>query len=75
MSKTYVAIRDVVGSSCVDVLAVSDTLTHLTFAGGDCILEVWYAPLAYPTRPPVVGERLDTWVDVSTRYAIAPRKK
>jgi hypothetical protein len=34
-------------------------------------LEVHYLP---GTRSPRVGERLGTWVDVSTRYALAPRE-
>lgn len=63
-------------SSCPDVtvLAVAETREALAFAtplAGQMIL-----PLAYlgGRRPPVVGERLGTWSDCGSIYALAPKR-
>jgi hypothetical protein len=58
----------------VTVLAVAETREALRFAAplaGQTIL-----PLEYlgGRRPPVVGERLGTWSDSGTIYAMAPRR-
>jgi hypothetical protein len=70
MATIYAAVRDVFGSSSVDVLAIGDTREQLRFVGGDRVLGIWYRA---GCRAPRVGERLDTWTDVSTPYVMAPR--
>lgn len=66
----FAAVRNVVGGDDVSVLAVGPTSQDLAHAGGDVILPIWYREGAQPVR---AGDRLGTWVDVSTRYVMATR--
>jgi len=61
---TYIVGREIIGSSSVEVLWVGDEQP----AEG-AWLEVHFRP---GSRAPVVGETVDTWLDISERYAIAP---
>ena len=68
---TYVAIetpiRPLNTNPTVTVTAVSERREDLT----GTVLEVHYRA---DTRAPRVGERVATWRDVSTSYAMAPRR-
>lgn len=62
------------GRTCPDVtvLAVGDDREALRGEGR--ILEIYYFGGAGERRPPLVGERLGTWQDVTTLYVMAPRR-
>jgi hypothetical protein len=62
----YAAVREIVGSTDV---AIIDTAASANLLAG-FILPVWYRE---GCRAPEPGERLGTWIDVSTRYVMAPR--
>ncbi len=64
----YAAVQTAYGDD-VTVLAVSESREQLRFVSRE-ILPIWYRE---GSRTPSVGERLSTWVDVSTRYVMAPR--
>ena len=64
----FAAVRTIVGSDDVIVLCVG-TKDYLRHVGGD-ILPIWYRENGLEPRD---GDRLTTWVDVSTRYVMAAR--
>lgn len=72
---TYVAIKTIPSAmlpTCPDVTvtAVAEDADAPALRGQQ-VLEVHYRA---DTRPPRVGDRLGTWRDVSTVYAMAPRR-
>lgn len=66
MARVMFASVRFVGTDAAIVLAVGKTREELS---GD-VLPVWFGPPGYH-RTPRVGDRLPTWVDVSTRYLLA----
>jgi len=71
---TSVIVERLTGSTSVRVLAIGhDAPKNWAPAGLRGLqLEVHYRP---GTRDPRVGEILDTWIDVSTTYALAPSQE
>ena len=65
----FAVVHAIVGTDDVKVVAIGPSAAHLTHVGGD-ILPIWYREGAHA---PLVGDRVATWVDVSTRYVMASR--
>lgn len=69
-----IMVESIVGSRCVRVLSAP----HEFPARGDYAyaLPVWYGPMGndLARRAPRAGDVLDTYMDVSTLYAIAPAR-
>lgn len=70
MRARYVAVRDITGSDDVCVVAVGDSRDTLRYVGADRVLPIHYRS---GSVAPLPGDRLGTWVDVSTRYVVASR--
>ena len=75
MGALYVAVRSVVGSTDVWVLGVGQDRAALRRArAADADYASWYVLEVYcgaESVTPRVGDRLSTWVDGITTYAIA----
>lgn len=73
MMPGYAAVREIVGSSDVEVIATDSSKDALRsrVGGRVTILPIWYR---HGTAPPPERARASTWGDAATLYVMAPMR-